>query len=162
MNFPLSFETRNLPTFLFTFSLGFIFLLGYNIGKVLQDMLEKGYSHGLLFVLILFIILLLFGLYAFVKSMPMLRKKELLSDKLLEEQIVKEVIDQDYKLMQMRVLEKEHNMKVKEWNEKHPNQKFEEFNWRNIEGIAKQALDSNFYEKTYGFKIMGNKKQNNK
>ena len=125
-------------------------------------MLEKGYSQGLLFVLILFIILLLLGLYAFVKSIPMLRKKELLSDKLLEEQIVKEVIDQDYKLMQMRILEKEYNMKVKEWNEKYPNQKFEEFNWRNIECIAKQALDSNFYEKTYGFKIMGNKKQNNK
>ena len=157
MKVPINIDTKNISNFLFSFAISFILLLCFEIGKLLKEVILNGWNIYYIIILIIFSLALLISITAFLKMIPILRRRELLTDKILEEQAVNEVIDQDFKLLQMKILEREHKMKVDEWNKKNPNNKFDGFIWRNIESIAKQALDTEFYEKTYGYRLIKQK-----
>jgi hypothetical protein len=152
-------DTKNLTSFLFTFTIVYLLLSAYVISILIRDINNLGGSITKGIFLFVLTFLAIVAILIFVRIIPILKKKEMLSDKFLEEQIVHQVIDQDFKLLQMKIMENEENKRINDWNKK-PNGKIEPFIWGNIKGIAKQAFDKDFYEKIYSYRILKGKKKN--
>lgn len=120
MDLPFKIDTKNLPTFLLTFSIAYIFLLTYVIFKFAQYVSSNDWNSGSLLVLISLVILVVIGFSGIFVAARTLRKREIMFDKLLEEQIANEIIDQKCKLAQIKSLEIENNLKMKKWNKDNP------------------------------------------
>lgn len=155
--FSIPTDVRNLSTFTFLLIASFVSVVGWNIGNITRILLTQGFSYGFIVLLIVSIILELAGLFYLVKIIPVLRKREKIEDKLQEEKVVSEILDQDIKLLTIKNLELDYNFKVSEWNKENPSNPKSPLVWRDMESIAKQVLNSNFYEVTYSDRILNKK-----
>lgn len=163
MNLPFNIDTKDLSSFAFFSTVAYLLLVGYNLGESIKNMIIGGYSFWGLILIIIFLLLLFVGIIYLIVLIPVMKRKEILSDKLIQERIINEVIEQDHKLIQMKIMEREHLMKTIEWNRAvKEDEKLGGFKWRTVDSIAKQALDKDFYETTYGVRILGDKKSKQK
>ncbi|MFA5887675.1 MAG: hypothetical protein WC852_03110 [Candidatus Nanoarchaeia archaeon] len=66
--------------------------------------------------------------------------------KMMKERIVSEIIKQDNNFMNLKLKEVEYNLKIDEFNEKHPSTTLGHRASRDFPNIVEQALDVNHYE----------------
>jgi len=128
----------------------------YYITKFIIENKQPQYFWILLIIPIGIAIFFIFMMRLISKSWA---KWEAYEYKLKEEKCISEVIDQDFKLLQMKIMENEHNMKVRDFNKKLNNnkEKIGEIRWRDVENMAKQALNLKFYNKVYNRDILEKK-----
>lgn len=131
-------DTKDLSGFGFTFTAAFLLLFGWNIGNLLKEMILGGFNYGLLSILVLFCVLFVFGLWVFIIMVKIKLRKEITSDKLNEEKVVSEILNQDLKLLQLKNLEIDYNLKISKWNKDNPSSLKESVDWRDMNSIAKQ------------------------
>ncbi len=103
---------------------------------------------------ILFFLYFYFGLHLIKKGYNGLKESEGLAKKLRFEQMVNQILDQDLKLINIKLKQIEYNEKVTSLKEKDKStslgiQELNTVQYRDIKGVVAQALDANFYEKTY-------------
>ena len=100
------------------------------------------------------IIILLLGLCFFIYGFKKLKNLEELEKKMKFEFMVNQIIEQDLKLIDMKIKNLEYNEKIRLLKEKDISspagfKKLDEKQFRSIEDIVRQALNPNFYEETY-------------
>lgn len=88
------------------------------------------------------------GITLIALYVPRLRRKIERDEKYKFEINLKNIIDQDLKILELKTKELEYNRKVIEFNNDFKT-KIETIKGRDVEGIVRQALDLDFYEKTY-------------
>jgi hypothetical protein len=133
-------------------------ILGYLFIILLVDFLSDPNSMVklLLFLLsfIIFIIYLYLGIKLVKNGYSGLKEIEGLEKKSKFEQMVNQILDQDLKLIDIKLKQLEYNEKVRLLKEKDKSiplgtKALEELQFRDIKNVVEQALDSNFYENTY-------------
>jgi len=137
MDTPITFET----SYKWTLSIG-TFLLILSLGIPLFKQLTTD-------LMIVTIILITVAVILINQSLTEMKKIEDAARRYKQELTVSEIIKPDLLLMDKEFKELEYNQKVKDYNQTHdPKMGGKQF--RKIESIVHQALDPEFYEKTYG------------
>ena len=100
------------------------------------------------------IIILAFGLSILNHGFKELKNLETLEKKMKFEFMVNQIIEQDLKLIEIMMKNLEYNEKIRLIKNKGISlpagfKELDEKEFRGIEAIARQALDPNFYDKTY-------------
>lgn len=100
------------------------------------------------------IIILSFGIYIFIYGFKELKNLEKLEKKMKFEFMVNQIIEQDLRLIEIMMKNLEYNEKIRLIKDKGISlpagfKELDEKEFRGIQAIARQALDPDFYDKTY-------------
>ena len=106
------------------------------------------------FAVVFCILLLPVGLFLLRKGYNGLKEFEVIEEKLKFEFMVNQILDQDLKLIHLKIKQLEYNEKVRLLKEKNKStstgiKDLNEVQLRDIPDIVVQALNPNFYEETY-------------
>ncbi|MCK4796736.1 MAG: hypothetical protein KAT05_05100 [Spirochaetes bacterium] len=147
----------------FEMSLGIILItisiiLGYFSGDLFVNFLSDRSSllkfFSFIFSFVVFILYVYEGSFLVKKGYTGLKEFEGFEKKLKFEYMVKQILDQDLKLIDIKLKQFEYNEKVRLLNEKdkgisHGTKPLQEIQYRDIKNVVEQALNPNFYEDTY-------------
>jgi uncharacterized membrane protein len=140
METPLTFESRHkwalsLGTFLFIIIIG-LFLFWTPTLEILAAI----------------IILMIVATFLMHSGLIEMENAETAARRQFEEQTITEIIKQEMLLIDKEIKEIEYDKLIDKFNKENPTHKKEKKQFRGIDAIARQALDCDYYEKTYGSK----------
>ena len=150
-------ENKSPKNLMFNLGLVYFVLILLSISSVIFEAFNSGFTSSFFLLLAGLIIMLAHCLLILKRVIPSVRRIENLEDKLLEERVVSEILDQDIKLLQIKNLEIDYNLKINQWNKYNPKRMKNSLEWRTLKKATDQAFDMDFYEKTYGYRMIDKK-----
>lgn len=155
MKIEIDFQSTNR----FLMSSGFVLvtmsiIVGYSFFNLLLTQYSPDKLGLAIFLGITFLGYLLIGCNAVQKGYNGLKEFEGLEKKFKFENMVNQILDQDLKLIDIKLKQLEYNEKLRSLKEIDRSKSFRiqelnEVRYRDIQNVVAQALDPNFYENTY-------------
>lgn len=163
MENPINVNNKSIVSLILYLSFAIIILSIYSFNLWFKMIIANPHSILLWGFFVVIIFYVIFTLIKIKPVISLMTRWEAYEYKIHEEKVVNELIDQDFKLLKMKIMQDEHNMKIFEFNKKHKGDKFqlEGVNWRSIQEISKQANTFDYYKRIYGHDILNSKENNN-